>query len=193
MWEGETAVILASGPSMSQEVADKVHAAGARTIAVNSTFRLAPWADMLYGADELWWKTTPGALEFAGLRVSCSPGIPGTRLLCNLGSVGYSDDASSLFSYGNSGGQAVQIAAKAGATRILLCGFDMHGGHWHGDHQPPLRNNEDGLYARWITQMATLAAALSSRGVTVWNCTPTSALRCWPFVSLEDALVTEPA
>jgi hypothetical protein len=176
---------------MSQEVADKVHAAGVRTIAVNSTFRLAPWADMLYGADELWWTTTPGALEFAGLRVSCSPGIPETKLLCNLGSVGYSDDASSLFTFGNSGAQAIQIAAKAGAMRILLLGFDMHdkdGSHWHGDHPQPLRNTEDALFARWVSQMMILAGSLKNRGVEVLNCTAGSALRCWPIVSLDDVL-----
>lgn len=69
-FEGGTVVVLASGPSMSQDVADRVMASGLPAIVTNSTFRLAPWAWMLYGADESWWNhpDNKDAHVFRGLR-----------------------------------------------------------------------------------------------------------------------------
>ncbi|MBI3150079.1 MAG: hypothetical protein HYZ17_16365 [Betaproteobacteria bacterium] len=178
-WEGETVAVLASGPSMSQDVADRVRAAGIPAIVVNNTFRLAPWADILYAADAKWWDATPDAMRFAGLKVSCEP-VRGAMSLRNAGKLGYSDEPDCVHTFGNSGAQAIQIGAKAGGARILLFGFDMRGGHWHGEHQKPLRNTTPASFERWAADMQTLAVALAQRGVAVINCTPGSALRCFP-------------
>jgi len=187
-WAGETVAILASGPSMSQAVADRVRAAGIPSIAVNNTFRLAPWADILYAADSKWWACTPDALRFAGLKVSCE-GVRGALSLRNAGKVGYSDEPDCVHTFGNSGAQAIQIAAKAGAARILLLGFDMRGTHWHGRHpEPQLRNTDPQLMLRWCDDMRLLEAELRKRGTMVLNCTPGSALKCFAVVSLEEAL-----
>jgi hypothetical protein len=170
---------------MSQAVADRVR--GLRCVVVNTTFRLAPWADVLYAADAAWWRTTPEAFGFPGLKVTCEA-VPGVRRLRNAGATGYDDGADCVNTYGNSGAQAIQVAAKAGAKRILLCGFDMRGSHWHGDHPQPLRNTASDTYERWILRMQGLAEALDKRGVEVLNATPESALTCFPFVDLEDAI-----
>jgi hypothetical protein len=179
-WEGATVAVMASGPSMSPMVAELVLSLRIPAIVVNNTFRLAPWADILYAADAKWWQVTPGAMEFAGKKVSCEP-VPGVDNLRNAGMTGYSDEADCVHTYSNSGAQAIQIAAKAGARKILLLGFDMHGTHWHGAHEKPLRNTEPSTFQRWIESMATLAAELKRRGVEVVNCTPGSALRCFPM------------
>jgi hypothetical protein len=187
MWAGATVAVMASGPSMTQEAADRVRAAGMPTIVVNNTMRLAPWADVLYAADATWWQNTPGSFEFAGLKVSCEP-VAGARRLLNAGTVGYTDDPMAVYTYGNSGAQAIQIAAKTGAATILLLGFDMNGGHWHPEHRAPLRSTSLELYAVWRERFPTLAQALRERGVDVINCSPASALECWPRVPLENAL-----
>jgi hypothetical protein len=178
-WKGKTVAVLASGSSMSQSLADQVRAEGLRAIVVNSTFRLAPWADLLYGADASWWKTTPGARQFAGMKVSCEP-VKGVLNLRNAGKTGYSEDAGCVHTYGNSGAQAIQIAAKGGAARILLYGFDMRGGHWHGEHPKPLRSTSPGTFEKWIQGMEALAAELAKREIAVENRTPGSALKCFP-------------
>lgn len=49
------AIILATGPSMSQAVADSARGFGT-VIAVSDAYRLAPWADCLVSADTAWWK-----------------------------------------------------------------------------------------------------------------------------------------
>jgi len=178
-FEGQTVAVLASGPSMSQAVADQVKADGIPAIVVNSTYRLAPWAQILYAADAKWWKCNPGAMEFAGLKVSCEP-VNGVLTLRNAGMVGYSEERDCVHTFGNSGAQAIQIAAKSGAARILLFGFDMRGGHWHGAHAKPLRNASPGTFEKWIKSMEALAAELAKRSIAVVNCTEGSALRCFP-------------
>lgn len=196
MWSGQTVAVLASGPSMSQAVADAVRATPVPTIVVNSTFRLASWASMLYAADAEWWThpTSRDALEFAGLRVSVAA-VGGVNRLQVSGLTGFDSDPDCVRTGGNSGYQAVHVAAQAGAARILLCGFDMGGGHWHAQHPSPLRTTNPETFEVWIRRFETLAEALAQRGVEVLNCTPKSALRCVRYMDLERALAarTEPA
>lgn len=191
-FEGGVVAVLASGPSMSQRVADAVHVAGVPAIAINTTFRLAPWAWMLYAADTDWWghPSNADALKFPGLRVSCQP-IKGVHMLRNAGTEGFSDDPGEVHTLGNSGGQALQIAAKTGAKRVLLCGFDLHddgGSHWHGDHPHGLRRTVPGTFGVWTRRMAAVAPLFAARGIEVVNCTPGSALKGYRMARLEDEI-----
>jgi hypothetical protein len=89
-----------------------------------------------------------------------------------------------MVSGGNSGYQAIHIAAHFGAARILLLGFDMReaptaaGGqprrHYFGNHPPTC--NSKGRFHVWIKNIRSLAAYLQAKGVRVVNCTPNSAL-----------------
>lgn len=187
MWEGKTVAVLASGPSMSKIVADEVLAAGLPTIVINNTYLLAPWADMLYAADAAWWQAHPGTADFRGLRVTVQD-VAGTLKLRCSGPAGFDPHPGAVRSGGHSGHQAVHIAMHAGARRILLCGFDMHGTHWHGEHAFPLRNTAGGTYGRWVEQFAELRDSAISLGIEIVNCTPGSALTCFPAASLTEAL-----
>ncbi len=187
LWEGKTVAVLASGPSMSKDIADQVLAAAAPAIAINNTYLLAPWADMLYAADASWWAAHPAAAGFEGLRVTVQD-VPGTLKLRCSGPAGFDPHPGAVRSGGHSGHQAVHIAMHAGARRILLCGFDMHGTHWHGEHAAPLRNTAAGTYGRWVEQFAELGAAALELGIQILNCTPRSALTCFPAMNLADAL-----
>lgn len=175
---------------MSRDVAEAVYELP--SIVINNTFRLSPWSDVLYAADSEWWANTPDAYKFEGLKVSIT-GASGTLNLWNAGLKGYTDDKDALHTYGNSGAQAIQIAAKAGAKRILLCGFDMRPGHWHKEHATPLRTTPKETYQRWVERYPVLAAALAERGVDVVNCTPGSALTCFRFAPLGEVLEQERA
>jgi len=196
---GRTVAVLASGPSMSQRVADRLHIAGVPCIVVNATYRLAPWAWMLYAADLEFWQHPDhaAARQFAGLRVSCQR-IKGVEFLRVAGQLGYSNDLDCVHTYGNSGAQALQIAVKSGAHRVLLCGFDMtrrDGEHWHGKHPAGLRETTEEFFEVCCRRMAVLAPLLSARGVDVVNVSPGSALQCFRRSDLEQELATsaEPA
>lgn len=177
---------MASGPSMSAEIADMV--CGLPAIVTNSTFRLAPWAWMLYAADAAWWNhpSNKDAQDFAGLKVSVER-AHGVHWIKHAGRIGYSDDPTCIHSVGNSGAQAIQIAMKSGAKKVILCGFDMQGCHWHGPHPEGLRGTSRGGYERWLAMFDQVAPLFKAKADIV-NCTPDSALKCFRMGVLEDEL-----
>lgn len=192
MWTGRTVAVLASGPSMTPHVAAAVRSIP--TIVINDTFRLAPWAALLYAADAAWWRANPDAHAFAGLKVTVDS-VPGVESLRNSGSSGFDPDPQSIRTGSNSGYQGVHIAAQAGAARILLFGFDMSaakGAHWFGAHRNGLVNTAPETYVRFIRRFSDLKTSLDALGVEVINCTPGSALTCFPMRSLEEALALAP-
>src|SRR3990172_714287 len=189
LWPGRSVAVFASGPSMTPTAAAAVRAAGLPALATNNTYRLAPWADVLYAADDAWWQEHPDALGFRRVKVGGgNPPDPRVMVLRNTGAEGYDPDPTCFRTGGNSGYAAVHIAAQAGARRILLLGFDMRGGHWHGPHPKPLRTTPPPTFGRWIERFETLAAELEKRGVQVINCTPGSALKCFARADLVKAL-----
>jgi hypothetical protein len=183
LWEGETVIVLASGPSMSEAVAAKAH--GRPTIVVNDTFMLAPWADMLYAADAAWWRARPAALQFAGLKVTADAAceFDEVLLLNNTGVEGFDPDPANVRTGGNSGYQAIHVAIHAGAKRILIAGMDMRPtGHFFGPHKRPLINTDPISYEWWKNRMP----ALKGNGAEIINCSPNSAIQCFPFGDLSD-------
>lgn len=196
MWVGQTVAVLASGPSMSAAVAASV--AHLPRIAVNSTYLLARDADVVYAGDLKWWQANPEALACRGIKCAIEPrpgvwpqAMPGSVVaLRNTGRDGFDRDPGAARTYKNSGAVALQIAVKAGASRILLLGFDMRGGHWHPPHS--IGNPTAEMLARCVIAFRGLAKAIAPLGPAVLNCSPGSALDCFPRVSLADALETSP-
>lgn len=191
-WEGEEVAIFASGPSMTAAIADSLRGK-LRAIAVNDQFRLAPWADVLYAADFQWWHhaNNRDALEFAGLKVTVSFATLWDQVLrLNPGpQSGLSFSADTLVTCQNSGFQAMNLAALFGATRIYMFGFDMrkvNGRHHNfGDHPHGLIQDA-AKFAEWINLITLSATEFARAGVEVFNCTPQSALKCFPTLTLED-------
>lgn len=93
---------------------------------------------------------------------------------------------------GNSGFQALNLAVQWGAAQILLIGFDMTdagGAHWYGRNNWTGANNPDqNNFKRWIAAFESAAVTLKRMGVEVVNCSPHSALGCFPKMSIEAAL-----
>lgn len=161
----------------------------------NATFALVPWADVCYGADHKFWQVyIRDALKvFRGELWTCSEGA--TRefglywIRCGK-LAGLHPDPDTVNSGGNSGFQAISLAHKFGAARIILLGFDMQrtGGktHHHGNHRGGLRNGAG--FVSWIRQMGPLAADLKRARVEVWNASRSTALNCFPKKSVEEVL-----
>lgn len=191
LYPGETIACVASGPSLTQSDVDRLKGR-VRVIVVNDNHRLAPWADLLYAADEAWWNEYQGVPGFPGFK--CTFSIPAAarwgliRLPGERTGQGLSHDPMRIFQGGNSGYAAINIAWLLGAKRILLLGYDMQDTlgqkHWFGDHPKSLRNG--GQYGRWLPRFATIPATL--KGVEVLNCTRMSALNCFPRATLEEVL-----
>lgn len=190
MWEEQSCVILAGGGSLTKAVVEAVRTSTFRVIAINNSYKLAPWADMLYAADKDWWLMNKGAPDFGGYKVTCEENAYDDVLQLQIGAMtGFDPRANVLCTGGNSGYQAICVAVHAGCKKILLCGFDMKPGHWHGPHKPPLRETNPSQYATWIERFRTLAQPLADLGVEVINCTPGSALDAFPHGVLADELL----
>lgn len=182
-WEGQTAAVFASGPSMSAALAEQCREL--RTIAINNqAIDCAPWADVIYGSDAKWWRHyMPAVSGLPGRKISVEIGQPIRGIEYLRPSSRIFDDRPCYLSTGaNSGYAALCLACKLGAKRVLLYGFDM--GPRNGRmrrHDYPAHLNSRPRFADWIPRFQSLAPQLSRRGVEVINCTPGSALSCFPF------------
>lgn len=193
-WTGETAIVVASGPSAVE--ADLAGAKGrARAVAINESWRLAPWADAIYSCDGDWWMHRQGVPEFTGLKITQDHSAadhlglhrvvvePLMRELCQ--------EPGRLAGGGNSGFQTLNLLVQWGVTKIILVGFDMSieaGVHWHGRHGGHLVNPDALATARWRRRLDEVAPQFAELGVEVVNTSGRSALQAYPKRSLEDAL-----
>ncbi len=226
-WKGRVAVILAGGPSLTARDFDRVREAreadAIRSIAVNDSYLLAPWADVHYAADSKWhaWhvagipKPALGLTAedvrarwavFGGERCSIEPAkdypVPAesaleadlrVHLLRNVHhpyrGAGLSLDPGFLVTGWNSGFQALNLAILAGASRVLLLGFDAcHAAdgrsHWHGGHPRP----SSGDYGPFLRAFSAAEGAIAEAGVEVINCSPISRINSFPRMTLGEAL-----
>jgi hypothetical protein len=193
LFPGRTVVCIAPGPSLTVEDCERCR--GQAVVAVGDGVRLAPFADVLYHADDSWWKYYDGVPSFRGMKITFSMeaaqrfGLHRVAVKVKNSGFGYrgvSFEPNYVHSGGNSGFQALNLAVLFGARRIVLLGYDMKGSHFFGEHPRPLRNREPN--PKWRDAFAEAAPMLAERGVEVLNATRSTALTCFPRVNLDDAL-----
>lgn len=201
-WPNSTIVCVATGPSLT---ADDVACCYGKVpvVCVNDAYRLAPWADALVANDYSWWLHHEGVPGFAGDKWGVLHQTwkkperwPSVKQLRITGSEGLESDPSAIRTGKNSGYTAVNVAIHYGARRVVLLGYDMGAPkngpqHFFGDHQwaPGQRSP----YQTFIDLFRTMRADLKRLGVEVVNASRQTALRCFPCVSLEEALACEVA
>jgi hypothetical protein len=188
-WKGRSVVCIASGPSLVVEDCDAVRAAGHPTIVTNTTFKLAPWADVLVAFDGKWWAEYHGEVAriFKGEKLSCSPnatkyGAP------DLSTQGW------FRRFNNSGAASISLAIAAGAARVVLLGYDCQKGadgrtHWHGDHPRSLSNARS--MPNWQLHFKNVARFAKEMSVPVINASRATALAHFERMPLAEALATK--
>lgn len=198
-WSGETAVIVASGPSAA-EVDLNVGKGRAGFLAVKDGWKLCPWAEYLYACDHHWWEFHKGVVEFRGTRVVYDQRTVDKYLGLDMLKVEIAkhmkdlrfDKPGHVGWGGNSGFHAINLAAQWGVKRMILVGFDMRvdkGKHFFGDH-PYGGGPSEGNAQIWSAHLDKQAPVLAGMGIEVINCSPVSALTAFPKMSFEDALET---
>lgn len=191
-WAGKTCVIAASGPSLAVEQLAAIPDS-AKLIVTNTTFRLASFADVVFGVDFLWWKTYYQEVARAGLADKCWTCDQAAveryhiRYIRNIARDGLGKR--DLCTQGNSGMAAINLAYLFGARRIILLGFDFKLGsngekHWHEDHPAPLVQKSQ--FEEWQHKGRKLANDLMDEGCEVTNCTPGTALMLWPTADIRE-------
>ena len=194
-WRDHTAVVVASGPSLTDEQIALVEHSDALTIAVNNSYGKLQHPDAVYACDYFWWnfnhmkvkqyiprsplwsqdRAASEQFQLSHIQWEGKDGLGKRGLRVN----------------GNSGAGAINLAYHFGVRRILLIGMDMKIGsngekHWHPDHPKPMVQGQQ--FEEWRHKMNVLAADLKAEGVEVINCTPGSALTCFPMGDLSTEL-----
>lgn len=198
-WDGLPAVIVASGPSLTDEdcaIVAKARASNrCRVIVVNDNWRKLPDADLIYAADFQFWRAYHKqiAAGFAGERWTQDYNSSlqfGLRFVLGVNQPGLSTDPRRIHTGSNSGYQAIGLAYHFGAQKIALLGFDMQRtdgkAHWFGDHPAPL-TQPNNLH-RIVPKFDRLAADLAAAGVQVINCSRATALQCFEREPIKNAL-----
>ena len=193
--ETKTAVVLASGPSLTVEQIAAAKASGHFTIVVNSTYKDLPTADVLYCGDYIWWKVHIADVRkvFKGKLwtqdSSTAARWPDVKRMRGGNRDGLGKDI--IHINGNSGVQAINLAFLWGYQRIILLGFDMKLGpkgerHHHADHPHPCVQNQ--TFSEWLHKLVPVARDLKNLKIDVLNATPGSALTLFPMVDWKEVL-----
>jgi hypothetical protein len=184
-------ICIASGPSLERKDTEALRGVGP-TIAVNCAVFFAPWADILFAADSVWYRHYGPKLVpwFKGRKVSRTHKGPGVEQWRGV---------TWQRTGGNSGHMAIQYAVDQGAKKIALLGYDQSKAvdgkaHFHADHPKRTRQgartnlaNAGGITA-WPRMMTKTSLELRDRGVEVVNLSRQTALRCFKRQSVEDFL-----
>lgn len=191
----ETAVVAASGPSLTKKDLDYVRGKAA-LFAVSDVYTLAPWADVLYACDFEWWKwhsenRADDLAKFKGEKWTINKDAAdkyGVNLIGHLQYKTYSREKHWIATGKNSGFQALNLADLRGYKKIFLLGFDMGLGpkgerHFFGDHPAPL--HKDSRYKGWIECFNEAAPLIRAE---VINCSRRTALRCFNREKLENVI-----
>lgn len=218
LFAGATVFCLASGPSLTQEICDRIR--GRRAIVVNSSCALAPWADVLYFTDSGWYeprrelvRTWPGwvvSMSRQAARELNAPGEPAFRGLPRILRVkgigdptfpprlpgmpkrfGFPPAGSREIHQGrNSGNTAVSLAIALGAARVVLHGYDCRVVNGREHHHDEYKGPRDlSLYDNEFRHAFDgWNEAARNSGVEILNCTHGSAITEFPFVDLDQVL-----
>jgi hypothetical protein len=186
--------VVASGPSLTKEDCELLRDSGWKIIAVNNSWELVPFADVVFACDTPWWNvhiqkvrsefsgelwtSAKRALEIHRINFVRSEDNPG------LGK-GY------IHSGANSGYRAINLAYLFGAKTIYLLGFDCKPdadgkAHFFGQHGKGLSQKQN--FSKWKEKFPRLAKDLEKEKIAVYNLTRDTALNCFKQMSLEDAL-----
>jgi hypothetical protein len=189
-WAGQRCFIIGGGRSLKGFDFEMLR--GEHIIAINRAVEYCPFADIMFSLDSRlygWYRRHKidgweKFESFRGLRVWVE--TPGGKwdndvlLVRKAGHFGLSFSlADGIYTGGNSGYAAVNLAVAMGASVIDLLGFDMDKrGNFHSGYPTP---GGDPKARGWIEGMNKLAGLLQSSKIKVVNLNPKSKLKCFPF------------
>jgi hypothetical protein len=211
MWSGRRCFIVGGGPSVANFPLDKLK--GELTIGINKAF-FAFDPTIIFSMDMRFWQW----IENADGRNGFTPEIRdkfrnyshGLKVWLNVVNTILPPDIIGVPSCGdcwgsnlhdgighgkNSGFAALNLAYLLGANPIYLVGYDMHGENkvqkWFHDGYPIVTS--DSVYATFIEYFENIAAPVLQRTSTqVFNLSPTSALKCFPFCDVAKIEFNDP-
>ena len=210
IYHGETAIIVGTGPSLTPEViqtAAKAQKEGkVRLFGMNMAFSVLD-LDLLHGCNIAFWDHYwPEVKDLRCHKWTTRPELKGKYSGLNYIQERWEDclstDPSYITAHHGSSAQAMGLAYHYGIKTMLLVGFDMRfpgkvnrhhyneSRHFHDEtpltsqHWPMTGPNGelDGLIREFVTINP------ERLGIEIINCTPGSAMTCFPMMDLDKAL-----
>jgi hypothetical protein len=195
-WEGETAFIIAGGPSVLEHDLNLLR--GRRVIVINSSVYAAPWADFLFFGDFRWWNepdNRAAIASFAGRVVTTSRLVSDQKVLtCRKANPpGLAWEHDSLMQKWTSLTAATNLAAHLvgpGGTIVWLGADGRHAadGRTH-HHQPHRWACQPNAYDKQHVDLVTIVPSLRERRIAAFNASPGTA---WtdllPVIDLRELL-----
>jgi hypothetical protein len=193
-WPGETAFIIAGGPSVLEVDLEQLR--GRRVILINSSVYCAPWADYLYFGDWRWWdQHKAAAATFAGRVVTVSMACNDLKIhvcrktkppgLCFL--------PDGLMQQWTSLTAATNLAAHligSGGSIVWLGADGKHRADGRSHHHKPHQwYSKPNCYGQHHADLLTIVPSLRKMGIAAFNASPGTA---WadvlPVIDLAEVL-----
>jgi len=192
IFEGKAVCIIGGGPSLMKF--DIGVTKGQACIAVNNSYKIAPWSQVLHFADAAWWQWNgKDVLEkFEGIICTATSDVASVhhprikRMWRDRNK--FTTDRQKLHGW-DSGTQAINLAYHMGAAKIILFGIDMQPAkdgrtQWHNDHKrPTLTANYEN---RFLPSLRKAIIELDRLGVPVVRAT-SPGVSMAPLIDLPEA------
>jgi len=190
LYPNETAVLFATGPSLTKEVIEIVrpyHASGkVRTFGCNDTYYVVDFLDVHYACDEGWWNYH-GEQALRTLPKNCQVWTQDNRSR-NKFHINHIDgeyspglwitDRTKIHYGSNSGFQQLNLAYHYGIRKFLLVGYNMGldkgKTHFFGDHPSDIRRVSP--YDKFLENYNKIQKDIKP---LIINCTENSHLTCF--------------
>jgi len=203
-WEGLTAVVIGNGFSiLGIDFSPVISHPRMRAMVANGGYRTVPAADLLMCSDRHWLKANPDLTGFKGSRIIVTrpeavakedPRMVHMQraFIEHMRGFDIFKDPGLLVEGHTSTSTNISAAVLLGVKRILLLGIDLTPGPggkrstYNSDVDDPSRASV--RYARQVQHFTAQSFHVKARGVEVFNCSPRSALACYPYATLGDFL-----
>ena len=202
--EPRVGIIIGTGPSLTAgQLAQVRHL---RKFGANRAYEFG--CDVVHGCNYQFWDYYwPAVAETGAAMWTSRPELngkyPGLNYIQERWEQGLSTDPSYICAHHGTGPQLVNLAYHYGCEVMLLIGWDMKyppradrynyigKRHYFGEYPESMQHWPIGIGAGGeldglIAEMATIHP--EDYGIEIWNCTPGSAMRCFPFRSLSESL-----
>tara|TARA_R110001632_G_scaffold168793_1_gene287646 strand:- start:725 stop:1516 length:792 start_codon:yes stop_codon:yes gene_type:complete len=192
IWNGETVYLIGGGPSLKNFKWNSLQ--GKKTIAINKAITVYPNADAVYWTDGrvyTWFEKEIN--EFKGLKYTIrARNYSSDITILKKGKKYGLELTKDTLSHGNNSGYAaINLAIHLGAKRIVLLGYDMGNNgtstHFHDGY--PVNPTSAKIYKdQFLPGFTILRDELKGKGIQIFNACPTSNLKVFPIITIEEAL-----
>ena len=180
-YDGETVVILATGPSLNEEQVNYVSHAraqgGCRVLTVNNSYQLAPWADIHVACNDNWWdyywkndEVLRNMKADRYTRYKHQADKFGIHYIDSIVKDGLSKDPSVIHINKGSGPIAINIATLSGFKKIILLGHDMKFANDYNGRQKKVGSTPRhyfGEYPKEMQHFPQSKESISNNGVII--------------------------